>query len=1362
MSSDSKYFFPVVEKGLRKYIGKTDNMGSGEDDGARVRPEFSIQTHYSYARFDKVAKEVDTGHLTQGTAIENVFQLAGPGDVKSVSRDAVLKVYPADGSEGLAPTYHPYVEFYDPDFPWRFSPAKIAGKTDVINPELLKNPEKIDIRLRPWISLIVCRKEFCTLKDDRKGGHTVTFHLEDDNAYRSVFPDPQEVWKQAHAEGTGMKDAILSRVMAVRRGAEQLDAFTSYCAFLLPTFEIGRLHGLGIEGDAVDKNTPLQLPSWADTLEEQSNRKKPLDFPVYLSWSFTTGDASFDVLVDRLHPAGMPSKTGLKIDVTHMGNGLDYSLSGSSAKRSITLPAAARALNTSVERTFPYREDSAEEPFYKNMTALLSRSPVFTENRQDKAAPGQTDAASEEDPVVTPPVYGARHVLADNLEDGNYPWLQDLNLDVHYRAVAGLGRKMVQTHQEEFVARAWNMAGMVQALNVELYNRLASIHANRSVNGMTVDRFDKHFLANFMRGLRTVINMEVPAEASGNLQLSLKKLLEDKRIPVSFASAGFQNLTDELAKSVAAIDTDTVMEEIAEHQVFRIEDPVMWNLPDISQLEHFRDRLLKETFTSCAQKFSEIAWTFDHAFNALFPGQPKLFETHLNPDANEREKIMGKYIDFVKEKPDILSELSENLSSPSDRLGDEVRGSIDNLFYAQVKQGRFVFGSELKHSNLLQGALKVFSSTSIKREDNWFKQLFIYDNKKFKDLSKSLMWGDNDSEFGLIGTASENPFNNEDPKSVSCQLSFGDATVNLVKEIPIPDGSPLNVVGLSSATFVELFGLDELVVRVGDYYFVNTVDLLEVCRRKPSDYRRFVRFYHTMLGPEGSGSFVVHDAYSVDRNNIKFSSGVVEHYRDKELEAYRKHLESTGMSKKNIKFFMESMEEHMTREYWKDESIYHLHLTDTEILNPIIIAAFADNQINYDFVRSFNRRYLPVDSWEKDGVTVYEYYVTLPWEKRYKANDQTINWMKSVRPEDYVVINSKEIKSWSKFRSYDSLGEFIVKNSSPGGVYLSRLAYLVENIQELRTIREEMKTKEEKPIADVSQQEEYRNSFSRRPTEAENRMKSIAENYYSHFLADERMQDTYLNELLQSKYPIMAYPFYPEPSYYYLREFSEKFILPSADEMGEDTVSMFTNDPAFEEAFLAGMNTEMGRELLWREYPTDKRGSYFRKFWDSCANTEDMVKDRYYDIKPLHTWSGTTLGKNHKEGKENLLILTVKGKLMRLYPSTQVYLTKAVYSGGKYVPGEETLLPSMSCFLRDDIYMLGFEISLKDAIGRPKDAGNCGYFLTFKEDVVDLDFEKPEKVAEYANSAALAADWVNDPSVVFFHLATYLPALKKN
>ena len=41
----------------------------------------------------------------------------------------------------------------------------------------------------------------------------------------------------------------------------------------------------------------------------------------------------------------------------------------------------------------------------------------------------------------------------------------------------------------------------------------------------------------------------------------------------------------------------------------------------------------------------------------------------------------------------------------------------------------------------------------------------------------------------------------------------------------------------------------------------------------------------------------------------------------------------------------------------------------------------------------------------------------------------------------------------------------------------------------------------------------------------------------------------------------------------------------------------------FVEAYMVGLNVEMGRELLWRGFPTDQRGTCFAQFWDTRSAT---------------------------------------------------------------------------------------------------------------------------------------------------------------
>ena len=60
---------------------------------------------------------------------------------------------------------------------------------------------------------------------------------------------------------------------------------------------------------------------------------------------------------------------------------------------------------------------------------------------------------------------------------------------------------------------------------------------------------------------------------------------------------------------------------------------------------------------------------------------------------------------------------------------------------------------------------------------------------------------------------------------------------------------------------------------------------------------------------------------------------------------------------------------------------------------------------------------------------------------------------------------------------------------------------------------------------------------------------------------------------------------------------------------------------------MVGLNHEFARELLWREYPTDQRGSYFRQFWDvaQLLNAERLARrtrcaSSCYDIPRAHRW----------------------------------------------------------------------------------------------------------------------------------------------
>lgn len=217
------------------------------------------------------------------------------------------------------------------------------------------------------------------------------------------------------------------------------------------------------------------------------------------------------------------------------------------------------------------------------------------------------------------------------------------------------------------------------------------------------------------------------------------------------------------------------------------------------------------------------------------------------------------------------------------------------------------------------------------------------------------------------------------------------------------------------------------------------------------------------------------------------------------------------------------------------------------------------------------------------------------------------------------------------------------------------------------------------------------------------RIKEITEKYgYT--------EDNQITENLNSKYPVMAYPDFLDPTFFYLRELSTDYIIPSSGSLKKNSITYFKTNAKFEESFLMGMNNEMGQELLWREYPTDQRGSYFRKFWDQESLPSKDKIDEYYDVKQLDKWNNV-LGKNHMKGKDGMLVFAIRGELMQFYPNTRVYLS--VKNGNKL---ELSKAPDMTSWLSEEIVLIGFENLDSNKLK--------GYYLTFEQEAMSLQFER--------------------------------------
>jgi hypothetical protein len=174
---------------------------------------------------------------------------------------------------------------------------------------------------------------------------------------------------------------------------------------------------------------------------------------------------------------------------------------------------------------------------------------------------------------------------------------------------------------------------------------------------------------------------------------------------------------------------------------------------------------------------------------------------------------------------------------------------------------------------------------------------------------------------------------------------------------------------------------------------------------------------------------------------------------------------------------------------------------------------------------------------------------------------------------------------------------------------------------------------------------------------------------------------------------IMAAPSFIRPMYEALRDLDQDSLVPGLDQLLPNTITLVVTNPSFVEANLIGLNHEMARKLLWREYPTDQRGTYFRRFWGSTD-----------DIPAIPAFDPTKgLGTHTAGGPVPNLVLLVKGELLRRYPSAIVYAISA--AGGRANPqfdDAQILLPIFRGSLNPDVTFIGFPLTEAEArAGRP-------------------------------------------------------------
>lgn len=172
----------------------------------------------------------------------------------------------------------------------------------------------------------------------------------------------------------------------------------------------------------------------------------------------------------------------------------------------------------------------------------------------------------------------------------------------------------------------------------------------------------------------------------------------------------------------------------------------------------------------------------------------------------------------------------------------------------------------------------------------------------------------------------------------------------------------------------------------------------------------------------------------------------------------------------------------------------------------------------------------------------------------------------------------------------------------------------------------------------------------------------------------------------------------------------ERF-LPGAEALAADGVVAVAVNQPFVEAFLAGANDVLRRELVWSGFPLDPEAPLLSSFWGGDAPA---------DVSPPATWAPASELGSHRPPGPMPFVIVIRGELFARYPDTRVYLARARFDGaGRRTVGSEERPARFEGGVAGALRYVGFDTSLGEAVG---DETDPGWFVVFEEPAGDVRF----------------------------------------
>ncbi|MDX1940938.1 MAG: hypothetical protein SFU99_10335 [Saprospiraceae bacterium] len=506
--------------------------------------------------------EVDTLGVTPGDAIERAsiqvnvkinndapvsqsFIMLGPGDIVGIKQEMIIRTEPLSEISDFEPNLLPYIEFYDEDFPWRYTPASATGSGN--------------LSLRPWIALFVLKEgEFEETQRQKPLPAIKVLKTE------TLPPhDELHLWAHTHTNLQFEQDALDQFVDSLEEDAKtdpdglysrilcprKLEPNVMYHAFLVPAYETGRLAGLGISPQGVK----AQQSSWPNAENE---------FPIYYRWNFRTGqNFDFEYLVKLLEPRVMDKRIGQRpVDCSRPGFvRADAPIEVPATDPLIIQLEGALKAPTAVPTLFPV---NVNQPFLQELEKLVNLNQLQVENH-------------EEDPYVTVPFYGMYHAIRkDPAAPGNRRipkfdrtstnWYNDLNRDPRSRIPAGFGVRVIQENQERLMAAAWKQLNKILEANKKMGYTQFLAKVSHSLFRKNVVSLPKETLLATTYSLSSrvpALQSNILRERAPNDPGTVKNTIRNSAIPDAVFKPEFRKITRNKSSLIKNLGSNINIEE---------------------------------------------------------------------------------------------------------------------------------------------------------------------------------------------------------------------------------------------------------------------------------------------------------------------------------------------------------------------------------------------------------------------------------------------------------------------------------------------------------------------------------------------------------------------------------------------------------------------------------------------------------------------------------------------------------------------------------------------------------------------------------------------------------------------------------